>query len=154
MGDLVVWSSSELPFRDLRDQGSLTFTWQWKIKINSIWQCQSFELFSPKSSEKHYNLILDKHFEQNSISKCLMPPFDFFLSSDLAVWRGFKGYCGYLVNYWRKKKKTAWYTINNEIPLTWLNMSIDTYKVHCKKLYLTTLQQGSHNKIRQGLMLA
>ena len=26
--------------------------------------------------------------------------------------------------------------INNVIPLTWLNMSIDTFKVHCKKLFL------------------
>ena len=26
--------------------------------------------------------------------------------------------------------------INDFIPLTWLNMSIDTFKVHCKKLFL------------------
>ena len=26
--------------------------------------------------------------------------------------------------------------INDTIPLTWLNMSVDTYKVHCKKLLL------------------
>ena len=26
--------------------------------------------------------------------------------------------------------------INDTIPLTWLNMLIDTYKVHCKKLLL------------------
>ena len=27
--------------------------------------------------------------------------------------------------------------LNHEIPLTWLNMSIDTFKIHCKKLYLS-----------------
>ena len=26
--------------------------------------------------------------------------------------------------------------INNQIPLSWLNMSMDTFKVHCKKLFL------------------
>ena len=26
--------------------------------------------------------------------------------------------------------------INDMVPLSWLNMSIDTYKVHCKKLFL------------------
>ena len=26
--------------------------------------------------------------------------------------------------------------INDHIPLTWLNMSLDTFKVHCKKLFL------------------
>ena len=28
-------------------------------------------------------------------------------------------------------------TINNEIPLSWLNMSIETYKVKCKAKYLS-----------------
>ena len=26
--------------------------------------------------------------------------------------------------------------INNKIPLNWLNLSLDTYKVKCKKLFL------------------
>ena len=27
----------------------------------------------------------------------------------------------------------------DEIPLSWLNMSIDTFKIHCKKLYLSSM---------------
>ena len=27
--------------------------------------------------------------------------------------------------------------LNNEIPLEWLNMLIETFKIHCKKLYLS-----------------
>ena len=27
--------------------------------------------------------------------------------------------------------------LNNEIPLEWLNKSIETFKIHCKKLYLS-----------------
>ena len=30
--------------------------------------------------------------------------------------------------------------INDIVPLSWLNMSIDTYKVHCKKLFLCWLK--------------
>ena len=28
------------------------------------------------------------------------------------------------------------YILNGRIPLSWFNMSIDTYKVHCKKEFL------------------
>jgi hypothetical protein len=31
------------------------------------------------------------------------------------------------------------YILNGRIPLDWLNMSINTFKVHCKKEFLTGL---------------